>query len=160
MASLYKRANERQRRILRIVEGAVKNVADHHPELSYSPRMARSIAKRAAGTLSAAWPEVLAGATPVSQPSPGQQVIPDGPPGSHSLAAQERGHGNTPLLPAPRGGAHPAMPHPNLVKLQKKTLNQIWAKVVVLVGDAKRSNQTERAKALIDVLKLIAAEIP
>ena len=54
MASLYKRANAQQRRILRIVEGAVKNAADHHPEFTcFSPQLARSIAKRAAGTLSA-----------------------------------------------------------------------------------------------------------
>ncbi len=53
MASLYKRANDRQQRVLRIVEGAVKNAADHHPEFDYSPHLARSIAKRAAGTLTA-----------------------------------------------------------------------------------------------------------
>ena len=60
MISLYKRANARQVRVLRIVEGAVRNASHAHPGKSIDPRMARSIAKRAAGTLTAAWPEVLA----------------------------------------------------------------------------------------------------
>src|SRR5258708_36230971 len=44
---------------MRAVEGAVLNVADAHgrPRDRY---IARSIAKRAAGTLTASWPEVLA----------------------------------------------------------------------------------------------------
>src|SRR5260370_35193289 len=59
MAPLYKRASPAQRRILRVVEGAVLNAADAHgrPRDRY---IARSIAKRAAGTLTASWPEVLA----------------------------------------------------------------------------------------------------
>ncbi len=59
MATLYKRATPAQRRILRVVEGAVLNAADAHgrPRDRY---IARSIAKRAAGTLSAQWAEVLA----------------------------------------------------------------------------------------------------
>ena len=60
MASLYRRATPSQQRILRIVEGAVKNASDAHPEVLISPRLKRSIAKRAAGTLTAQWPDVLA----------------------------------------------------------------------------------------------------
>lgn len=63
MASLYRRATPSQARILRAVEGAVKNVSDAHG-LEFNPRHARSIAKRAAGTLSACWPEVLAATSP------------------------------------------------------------------------------------------------
>lgn len=51
MTSLYKRATPSQHRILRAVEGAVKNVADAHG-LEFSPRHARSIAKRTASTIS------------------------------------------------------------------------------------------------------------
>lgn len=61
MATLYKRANARQQQILRVVEGAVRNASSAHPEEHpISPRMARSIAKRAAGTLTALWQDVLA----------------------------------------------------------------------------------------------------
>lgn len=59
MASLYKRANPAQVKILRIIEGAVLNTADAHG-LKRDNSLARSIAKRAAGTLSSQWPEVLA----------------------------------------------------------------------------------------------------
>ena len=59
MTSLYNRATPSQDRILRIVEGAVLNTADAHGN-TRDVWLARSIAKRAAGTLSAQWPEVLA----------------------------------------------------------------------------------------------------
>lgn len=62
MVTLAKRATPAQARILRIVEGAVINAADAHG-LRRDPWLARSIAKRAAGTLSAQWPEVLATST-------------------------------------------------------------------------------------------------
>lgn len=45
---------------MKIIKGAVKNTADHHPDWKITPVMARSIAKRAAGTLSAQLPRVLA----------------------------------------------------------------------------------------------------
>src|SRR5690348_84508 len=45
--------------MLRIVEGAVKNVADKDGK-QFDPYHARSIAKRAVGTLTAQMPEVLA----------------------------------------------------------------------------------------------------
>jgi hypothetical protein len=64
MVSLYKRATPSQVRILWAVEGAVLNTADCHSELGAilkpNPGLARSIAKRAAGTLTAQWPDVLA----------------------------------------------------------------------------------------------------
>ena len=57
MSSLYVRANPMQARVLRIVDGAIRNAAHHHPEIIVSPQHRRSIAKRAAGTLTAAWPD-------------------------------------------------------------------------------------------------------
>lgn len=64
MTSLYKRATPSQARVLRIIEGAVKNTTDAHPGLEIRPHHRRSIAKRAAGTLTAQWPEVLAATGP------------------------------------------------------------------------------------------------
>lgn len=73
MVTLSKRSTPAQDRVLRIVEGAVLNEADAHGK----PRdelTARSIAKRAAGTLTAQWPEVLA----VSTRLPAKRPVPDG----------------------------------------------------------------------------------
>jgi hypothetical protein len=60
MSSLYKRANGPQQRMLAIVSGAVLNALHAHPEAPVDRQFARSVAKRAVGTLSAQWPEVLA----------------------------------------------------------------------------------------------------
>jgi hypothetical protein len=58
MVTLSKRATPSQDRMLRIIEGAVLNAFDSKG-LRRNPVFARSVAKRAAGTLSAQWPEVL-----------------------------------------------------------------------------------------------------
>lgn len=69
MSSLYKRANAKQRKLLKIIEGAVKNTVDAHPQWKEnSPeRFARSVAKRAAGTITAQWPEIV-GVSPPEKP--------------------------------------------------------------------------------------------
>lgn len=60
MTSLYNRATPAQQRALRIIEGAIKNAADAHPEIVVSPRHRRSIAKRAVGLLAATdWPQAV-----------------------------------------------------------------------------------------------------
>ena len=59
MTTLSKRATPAQAKVLRIIEGAVLNTADAH-KLERDKQLARSIAKRATGTLTAQWPEVLA----------------------------------------------------------------------------------------------------
>ena len=55
MASLYKRADARQKMLLRMVEGAVRNAAQAHPDTWAQDIdwFARSVAKRAVGTISA-----------------------------------------------------------------------------------------------------------
>jgi hypothetical protein len=60
MATLSKRATPQQNVVMRIIEGAIKNATDAHPDWQIDPRFAKSIAKRAAGTLTAQWPDVLA----------------------------------------------------------------------------------------------------
>src|SRR3990167_6188372 len=49
-----------QNRIMRAVRGAVKNASDAHPNWKLDRRFVNSVAKRAAGTLTAEWHEVLA----------------------------------------------------------------------------------------------------
>lgn len=60
MATLWKRANGPQYRMLKIVSGAVLNTANAHPGVLPDKNFARGVAKRAVGTLTAQWPEVLA----------------------------------------------------------------------------------------------------
>ncbi len=69
MSSLYKRATPSQAMVLRIVEGAIRNAAHAHPDLEISARHRRSIAKRATGTLTAQWPDVLAAKPKRQKPS-------------------------------------------------------------------------------------------
>jgi hypothetical protein len=59
MATLYKRASPAQQLMLRIVAGAVRNAADAH-EVKLPRNFARSVAKRAVGTLSAQMLNTLA----------------------------------------------------------------------------------------------------
>lgn len=59
MATLYKRKTFRQRLALRIVAGAVMNAAHAHPEYGIDEKFARSVAKRAVGTLTAEWPVLV-----------------------------------------------------------------------------------------------------
>lgn len=61
MSSLYKRATPTQKQMLKIIEGAVKNAYDAHPEITDIKRFARSVSKRAVGTLSAQMLRELAG---------------------------------------------------------------------------------------------------
>jgi hypothetical protein len=67
MTSLYNRATSVQERILRIVEGAVRNAAACHSEARFSHKFPRSVAKRAAGTITAQLAVTLAGSGPSDQ---------------------------------------------------------------------------------------------
>jgi len=77
MASLYKRATPLQEMVLRIIEGAIKNAQDAHPEIQVTPKHRRSIAKRAAGTLTAQFElSKLAAVLPPSDKAAGSFIIP------------------------------------------------------------------------------------
>jgi hypothetical protein len=73
MVTLSKRATPSQNRMLRIIEGAVLNAFDSKG-LPRNPVFARSIAKRAAGTLSAQWPEVLSANSTLTEGHPVTRV--------------------------------------------------------------------------------------
>lgn len=59
MSTLLKRSTPPQFRMLRAIAGAVDNAAHAH-KLEIPRHFAHSVAKRATGTLTAQWPEVLA----------------------------------------------------------------------------------------------------
>jgi hypothetical protein len=137
MASLYKRATPSQRRILRAVEGVVKNVADHHSDFAYTPRLARSIAKRAAGTLTAQWPDVLAAALLPSDQADVKPVSSRRPLTAHTRKQSERGASQV---------------------IRRSPLVRLWKEISSMVNPAKKAGQVERAETLIEVLRLIATK--
>lgn len=133
MTSLYNRATPSQERVLRIVAGAVRNAVHAHPEIVVPDTFARSVAKRATGTLTASWPDVLAAHSASSGMAPA------------GIASRSPRSGD--LLTRSKGRAHRARP----------PLQQLWKRISKMVGDAKRSGNHDRAQALIDVLRMIAA---
>ncbi len=136
MATLYKRATPSQRRILRAVEGAVKNYADAHVDFPFTPRVARSIAKRAAGTLTAQWPDVLAARFARSEraeKTPGATI---GTPGSQTVKGSARGASQL---------------------SRRSPLIRIWKELSWRVGAARKARQTERAETLVEILRVVAS---
>lgn len=136
MASLYKRATPSQARILRAVEGAVKNASDAH-QWNLSPRAARSIAKRAAGTLSAQWADVLAAVAPPSDRPPSQL-----------------GYGGEPSVLTHQGPRRRALSS----STGRSPLRRVWKQLSYLIGEAKRTGQAERAAVLIEAIKIVAGK--
>jgi hypothetical protein len=144
MATLYKRATPQQARILRIVEGAVRNAQDAHPSVDIPQTFARSVAKRAAGTLTACWPEVLA----AHAPSDGGSEKPS------CLSDQLRAQLVKPL--GPRAQVVKPLRRGAVSTTQRRSpLIKIWKALSGLVGQMKAQGQHERAQGLIDALRLI-----
>lgn len=114
-------------RIARAVRGAVINAADAHPNWHLDPRLASSIAKRAAGTLTAEWPDVLA---------------------ARLARRQERRSGVGSNPPSRRGAS--------LQCGRRSPLKAVWQRLSRMVGEAKRAGEDCRAAALIDALRVVA----
>jgi len=141
MATLYNRAGPSQRRILRIVEGAVKNACDAHGFRGAPHNFARSVAKRAAGTLSAQWPEVLAAEMP-SDRAKAENLRPASP----SFA--------NPAKRAKRGAAQLSSRTP------PSTFKKLYTRLGIMAGMARKSGNQERADAIADALRVVAAADP
>jgi hypothetical protein len=136
MSSLYKRASPSQKRILRAVEGAVKDAAHAHSNAIIPNSFARSVAKRAAGTLTAQWPEVLAAG--FNQPS-------DRVGAGNSWTAQPRSAQSNQRVG--RGSSY----------LQRRSpLPMLWKALSARIRPLRDCGQSEKAEALVDVLKMIA----
>lgn len=137
MASLYNRATISQKRVLRIVEGAVKNAVHAHPDREISRAMARSIAKRAAGTLTAEWPDVLAARVSRRSGRTEDQISNHRPQGAHVPKRLGRGA-------------------PDLA-LRRSPLQQAWKLLSFEIGVADRSGNEERKAALVHAIRVVAA---
>lgn len=147
MPSLYKRATPPQARIMRAVEGAVKNASDAHG-WNLDRRVGRSIAKRAAGTLSAQWPEVLAATS-----LPSDWLSTYAPSGKSSAL--------TPCYKGRDGVAQVVKPAPGASvsdTRRRSPLSRVWKKLAIAIGKAKREGQIYRAEVLIQAIKIVAAE--
>lgn len=138
MTTLYKRANPPQARILRIVAGAVMNVAHYHPEYGLTHRIARSIAKRATGTLTAQWRDVLAART------------------ARGFVPSESGRGLT-WSKAARAPSHLlAAAGERLRCVRRSPLKLIQRDLGIMAGQARRAGDTARHEALADALRILA----
>lgn len=143
MATLYNRATPPQALVLRMIAGAVKNTADAHPEYQIDARFCRSVAKRAAGTLTGQWPAVLAArAMPsnqgVSQVTTGHRA--SEPCMEHITGASQATKGH-------RRGA---------ISNGRSPLRSLWKTLSWKIGEAKRAGETQRAEALIEIIKVVA----
>lgn len=142
MATLYKRATPSQAQILKIIEGAVKNAHDAHG-LEFDPRLARSIAKRAAGTLTAQWPEVLA--------RNARQDV-----GRHTMTLASNSGGAESLVSAPNGsGANPDRPGRHLTSSKVSPLTVIIRDLSSQIKALEHAGLEQRSEAFIYVLRLI-----
>jgi len=146
MASLYKRATPRQARLLRMIAGACFNAAHYHPELVMNATLARGIAKRAVGTITSQWRDVLA--LPLQAGSEG---------GDAKALARPASARGQPVLPFARSavtfvnrGTRDASQAPWRIPLLR-----LHAALGHAAGDARRSGELQREGALIDVLRLI-----
>jgi hypothetical protein len=137
MTSLYKRATPSQRRILRAVEGTVKSASDAHPSVRMPHNFARSVAKRAAGILSAQWPEVLSASFNGRIDRLERQAFE--PPGHGAIRCASRVGRGPPQTP------------------RRSPLPALWKALAQQIGPLKAAGQYEKAAAFVEVLKMIAA---
>jgi hypothetical protein len=136
VSTLYNRANPPQHRMLRVIEGAVMNAAHAHREFKVTRTFAKSVAKRATGTLTAQWPEVLAATTPS-----GKAV-------REYCKDTRRRRKAQPAKPNGRGAV--AAP------TSRALLRKLHARVSKMISEPKRAGNTERMNGLIDVCRLLS----
>jgi len=132
-----------QRRIFKAIVGAHKNACDgHRDKWTYDETYARSVAKRATGTLTSQW-SVLAA------PSPSDQAAGGAPPLRPHVAASPWG-----VRRAGGRRCQTAWREPR----RRSPLKFLQNRIGCLAGEARRAGNTERELALVEVLRLIGAE--
>lgn len=123
-------------KIYRAVAGAVINTAHGHPRWHISVTMANSIAKRATGTLTAEWPEVLAAHKPSESASESSASREHWPPVYRYGPVTVTGRGSQ--------ASHGSPFSRKLIKHLSKE-----------AGIARREGKQERLEALIETLRFI-----
>lgn len=122
-------------KVFNAITGAVINAADAHPKWNLTRNMAQSIAKRAAGTLTAGWPEVLAAC----------RTPPD-----EDRSLREYGRSQR------RSFADRGVSSGQVSQLQFRHLTLIANKLGDEARKAKYAGNTERVSTIIEVLRMIA----
>lgn len=135
-----------QSKIYRAVAGAVRNTAHGHPDWAITPTMAHSIAKRATGTLLALVPGALAAERPSDQAGVA----------ARTASAEAHAAPGVLLTKVPRRARGPSCPKGVTTLRGRSPLHLLWGQIGVMAGEARRSGQMEREKALVEVLRLIA----
>jgi hypothetical protein len=143
MTTLRNRATPRQAAVMKMIEGAVRNAAHAHPGWNLTEKMARSISKRATGTLTSAWGSVLA--APQQRPSERRG-------GDYEAATPSR---NVAVSVAAAGTGEPAGKGVRL-SATGAPLVRLRGRLGAMAGSAKRAGQTERYEALVDALRALA----
>lgn len=145
MTTLAKRSTPRQAQVMRMIEGACRNAAHAHPGRVLDETMARSIAKRATGTLTSQWGQVLAAPLVWSDGSDGK--VANRPVAGVGRIYPSSGRSDAIVCNCGgRGASHLSWRTP-LQKLHKA--------IGIKCGAAKRAGQDERASALVEVLRMI-----
>lgn len=108
------------------------NAAHHHPGHPVDRKFARSVAKRAVGTISSQWRELLAAPAP------------SGAERSGLVSLRNGAHTNK-----PRGGRR------NLADADPRFIREIVREISRLIRPAKEAAQLGRAEALIQCLRII-----
>lgn len=134
MATLWNRATPPQYRMLRAIAGAVRNTAHAH-QLEMPKNFARSVAKRATGTLTAQWPDVLAAKANRRQNGERDRLVSRCPECSHDF----KGHS--------KGG--------RLRLLRRSPIRSLWKRFSANMWKVKREGTPEQYAAHVRVLKLL-----
>lgn len=129
-----------QKQIYRAIAGAVRNAAHGHPNWPLRHEMARSIAKRATGTLTSQWREALA-----AKPSESADF---------SLVRRKEGQicGSRPTERKSKGSVAETS---RVGAKRRSPLRLLHNHLGALVKEAKHEGRTERVEALQDALRLL-----
>lgn len=134
MATLWNRATPPQYRMLRAIAGAVRNAAHAH-QVELPKSFARSVAKRATGTLTAQWPDVLAATANRRQNGARDRPAPREPRSSDLTEGLSKGG--------------------RLRLLRRSPIRDIWKRFASGMGKIKREGTAEQYTIHLRVLRLL-----
>lgn len=134
--------------VLRMVEGAVRDAAHCH-KVTLPERLARSIAKRAAGTLTAGWRDVLAAKLTPSAREPDFSLSGSGSGARSQSVMGVRSRRSLMRVGDRDGGTASDYERRSPYFRVKKQLG-------IKAGQAKRANRPELYAAIIEALRAIA----
>jgi hypothetical protein len=134
MATLEKRATPSQYRMIRAIAGAVRNAAHAH-KMELPSSFPSSVAKRATGTLTADWQDVLAAKTSSRQNGSHDTPLTCEPRCDHTYVVDRKGD-------RPRTAG-------------RSPIRAVWKQFAMAMSNIKRNGTPEQYEAYVRVLKLL-----